>query len=170
MKHCLTAVLLVCLSLPGFAQAAKKLRVLAAPGVSSLNPKSWHNSLAVSRNDLVLTCPKCAPIQTISITKDQVSALRYGQNAYHHWVSGVVTGFFTVGIGAIVGFMPHHQHFFSVDLKTGQALGIQADKHDYRQIAGMLENFAGLPIQVSAKDAHFLAGYNTEVLDSTAGK
>jgi|SRR5690242_2868495 len=92
------------------------------------------------------------------------------KNAYHHWVSGIVTGVFSLGVGAIVGLMPHHEHFYSVDLKDGKVLGIQADKGDYRQIAGMLENFAGLPIQVSAKDAHFLNGFNTRIVAETAAK
>lgn len=57
-----------------------------------------------------------------------------------------------------------HQHFFSVDLKDGKVLAIQADKGDYKQVAEMLENSAGLPIEVNAKDAHFLAGFNTKVV------
>jgi hypothetical protein len=90
--------------------------------------------------------------------------LRYGQNAYHHWVSGVVTGIFSLGIGLIVGLMPHHQHYFSVDLKSGKVLGIQADKSDYKEIAGMLQNSTGLPIQTTAKDAHYLNGFNVQVV------
>jgi len=62
-----------------------------------------------------------------------------------------------------------YQHFFSVDLKDGKALGIQADKGDYRRIAGMLESFANLPIQVTAKDSHFLAGFNTQI-EAGSGK
>lgn len=166
MRKALAALAAVSFLIPVYAQSASKLRVLAAPGVMRSQPKDWHNSLAVAGSDLVLTCPKCSPVQAVTIAKDQIAALRYGQNAYHHWVSGIVTGVFSLGIGAIVGFMPHHQHFFSVDLKDGKVLGIQADKHDYKQIAGMLENFAGLPIQVSPKDAHYLAGFNTESVAS----
>ena len=51
----------------------------------------------------------------------------------------------------------------TVDFGTRTLLGIQADKGDYRQIAGMLENFAGLPIAVTAKDAHYLNGFNTKI-------
>jgi hypothetical protein len=58
--------------------------------------------------------------------------------------------------------MPHHQHYFSVDTKDGKALGLQADKSNYKQIAGMLENFAGLPIQVSDEDTHYLNGFNLQ--------
>lgn len=65
--------------------------------------------------------------------------------------------------------MPHHQHFFSVDLKSGKPLGIQADKSDYKKIAAMLENFTALPIHVTAKDAHFLNGYNLTI-DTGTGK
>ena len=43
-------------------------------------------------------------------------------------------------------------------------MALQADKHNYKQMVGMLQNFAGLPIEVSAKDAHFLAGFNTKVI------
>lgn len=156
--------------LPGYALTAKKLRVLAAPGINqNQDPNNWHNTLGVSGNDLVLTCTKCLPIQTVSILKPDIAEVRYGQNAYHHWAAGIVTGIFSLGIGAIVGFMPHHQHFFSVDLKNGKAVGIQADKGDYKQIASMLENFTSLPIHVTAKDAHFLSGFNTAI-DPGTGK
>jgi hypothetical protein len=155
---------------PAYPQAANKLRVLGAPGVTQTNQDDWHNSLSVSGDLLRLDCPKCSPIQAVNIQKADISDLRYGQNAYHHWVSGIVTGVFSLGIGAIVGFMPHHQHFYSVDMKDGKVVGIQADKSDYRQIAGMLENFAGLPIQVTAKDAHFLNGFNTKIVASSTGK
>lgn len=76
---------------------------------------------------------------------------------------GIVTGVFSLGVGAIVGFMPHHQHFFSIDLKNGKAIGIQAHKKDYKKIAAMLENFTALPIHVTPKDAHFLAGFNVAI-------
>ena len=46
-----------------------------------------------------------------------------------------------------------------MDTKEGKVVAIQADKKDYRDIAGMLQNFTGLPIQVSAKEAHFLNGF-----------
>jgi hypothetical protein len=149
------------------AQAIKKVRVLAAPGVTRTKPKDWHNTLGVSGNALILQCPKCSPIHTISLPAKQIASLRYGQNAYHHWIAGAVTGFFTLGIGAIVGFWPHHQDFFSVDLKDGKVLAMQADKGNYKEMAGMLQNFAGLPIEVSAKDAHFLAGFNTKVIGAS---
>lgn len=153
-------------TLPSYGQSVNKLRVLAAPGVATTKPKDWHNSLGISGKDIVLHCPKCAPIQAVSIPAASVAHLRYGQNAYHHWVAGVVTGLFTLGGGLIVGLMPHHQHFFSVDTKAGKVLAIQAHKSDYKKIAGMLENATGLPIEVSAKDAHFLAGFNTKVVAS----
>ena len=159
------ATLTLCLTvLPAYAQTAKKLRVLAAPGINqNTQPKNWHNTLSISGNNLVLTCPKCTPIQTVKIPKAEIKEIRYGQNAYHHWAAGIVTGIFSLGIGAIVGFMPHHQHFYSIDLKDGKAVGIQAHKSDYKMIAGMLENFTALPIHVTAKDAHFLAGYNVAI-------
>lgn len=153
-----------------YAQTAKKLRVLAAPGINqNQSPNDWHNMLEISGDDLVLTCPKCVPIQTVSVPKSDIATIRYGQNAYHHWATGIVTGIFSLGVGAIVGFMPHHQHFFSVDLKNGKAVGIQADKGDYKKIASMLENFTALPIHVTAKDAHFLSGFNVAI-DAGTGK
>lgn len=167
MQKIVTAVLALCLTtLPVYAQTANKLRVLGAPGINeNSQPKNWHNTLGVSGNNLVLSCLKCIPIQTVSVPKAEISEVRYGQNAYHHWAAGIVTGIFSLGIGAIVGFMPHHQHFYSIDLKNGKAVGIQADKSDYKQIALMLENFTALPIHANAKDAHFLLGYNV-VVDS----
>jgi hypothetical protein len=105
----------------------------------------------------------------VNVPKEDIEAVRYGQNAYHHWVAGLVTGIVSLGAGAIVGFMPHHQHFFSVDMKEGKALGIQADKSNYKQIASMLENFTRLPIHVTAKDAHFLNGFNIAI-DTAGGK
>ncbi len=146
----------------------KKLRVLGAPGVTQSDQKDWDNTLSTSASVLTLDCQKCSPIHTVAIPVAQIGGLKYGQNAYHHWVSGIVTGVFSLGVGAIVGFMPHHQHFFSVDLKDGKVLAIQADKSDYKQVAEMLENSAGLPIEVSAKDAHFLAGFNTKVVAEPA--
>lgn len=141
-----------------------KLRVLGAPGVTQSDQKDWDNTLNVSGGVLTLDCRKCSPIHTVTVPVAQIQELKYGQNAYHHWVSGIVTGVFSLGVGAIVGFMPHHQHFFSVDLKDGKVLALQADKHDYKKMAAMLENSAGLPIEVSAKDAHFLSGFNTKVV------
>lgn len=149
---------------PVWAQTAQKLRVIAAPGVTKSDPKDWKNDLTVSNASVTLTCPKCAPIETVTTPVAQIAALRYGQNAYHHWVSGIVTGAFSLGIGLIVGLMPHHQHYFSIDLKDGKVIGIQADKGDYRQIAGMLQNAAALPIEVSARDAHYLNGFNTKIV------
>jgi len=145
------------------AQTATKLRVLTAPGITKNNPKDWKNTLAPDGAVLRLTCPKCEPDQVISVPAAEISGLRYGDNAYHHWATGAVTAMFTLGIGAIVGFMPHHQHFFSIDLKSGKVVAIQADKSNYKQIAGMLQNLAGLPFEVSAKDAHFLSGYNVKI-------
>lgn len=162
---------LVCsLSLCSFAQTAKKLRVLAAPGITQVNVKDWHNTLAPDNNALDLTCRSCEPTHDLSFPAQDISTLRYGNNAYHHWATGIVTGIFSLGAGAIIGFMPHHQHFFSIDLNDGKVIAIQADKSDYKQIAGILQNLTGKPFQVSQKDAHFLAGYNETVeSDSSEG-
>lgn len=157
-------IMLAIVTAPVFPQGADKLRVIAAPGVTKSNPKDWKNSLDVSGHNFVLDCRKCMPIQTISVAEADVAALRYGGNAYHHWVAGIVSGAFSLGIGLIVGLMPHHQHYFSVDLKNGKVIGIQADKGDYKQIAGMLQNSTGLPFQVTAKDAHYLNGFNTKIV------
>ena len=158
-------------SAPIYCQTADKLRVIAAPGVTKSNAKDWKNTLAVSGQDFILTCRKCSPIQNITVAESDVAGLRYGQNAYHHWVSGIVTGAFSLGIGLIVGLMPHHQHYFSIDLTSGKVVGIQADKGDYKEIAGMLQNSTGKPIQVTAKDAHYLNGFNTQIVtDETKSK
>jgi len=148
---------------PLFGQSFSKLRVIAAPVVTKSDAKDWKNTLGISASNLVLGCPKCEPIQSASTPLSEIAALRYGQNAYHHWVSGIVTGAFSLGIGLIVGLMPHHQHYFSIDLKSGKVIGIQADKSDYRGIAGMLQNSVGLPIEVSPKDAHYLNGFNVKI-------
>lgn len=161
-----TASLLIVASMigaPTYSQTVSKLRVLTAPGVTDTAQKDWGNTLAVSDKTLKLTCPKCSPIQSISIAAGDITSLRYGQNAYHHWVAGIVSGVLSLGVGLIVGLMPHHEHYFSIDTKDGKSLGIQADKGDYKQIAGMLQNFAALPIQVSEKDAHYLNGFNIKV-------
>lgn len=165
MKRFLVFVLSVYLiAAPAVPQSADKLRVIAAPGVTKSDAKDWKNTLTISGQNVVLNCPKCAPIQAITVGVADVAALRYGQNAYHHWVSGVVTGVFSLGIGLIVGLMPHHQHYFSLDLKDGKVVGIQADKSNYKEIAGMLQNSIGLPIQVTAKDAHYLNGFNVKIV------
>jgi hypothetical protein len=165
VKRTLVAVCFAGLiAMPAYSQSAQKLRVIAAPGVTKSDAKDWKNRLSVSSTDIILNCPKCTPIQNVSTPISQVASLRYGQNAYHHWVSGIVTGAFSLGIGLIVGLMPHHQHYFSIDLKDGKVIGIQADKSDYREIAGMLQNSASMPIQVTAKDAHYLNGFNTKIV------
>lgn len=139
-------------------------------GITHNQPKDWHNSITSAGTDLVVMCPKCEPNSTLSVPAAEIGKLQYGDNAYHHWAAGAVTAFATLGVGAIVGFMPHHQHFFSIDLKNGRVLAIQADKSDYKQIAGILENLTGLPIQTSAKDAHFLSGYNVSVTGAGSEK
>ncbi len=169
MKRLIPLFLGLFFILPATGQTAKKLRVLVAPGVFKLKPKNWHNTMTVSATALTIHCRKCSPIHVISVKQDEIASLRYGQNAYHHWAAGIVTGMFTLGIGALVGFWPHHQHFYSIDLKDGKVIGIQADKGDYKEIAGMLNNFTGLPIQVTSKDAHFLDGYNTKI-ENNGGK
>jgi hypothetical protein len=156
--------------LPSFAQEITKLRVLGAPGVTKADPKDWHNTLTIQGKSLTINCPKCSPINTVTVPADDIATLRYGGNAYHHWVAGIVSGVFSLGIGLIVGLMPHHQHYFSIDTKEGKVVGLQADKSDYRQVAGALENFTGLPITVSSKDAHYLAGYNTKIEDTAPEK
>lgn len=163
-KALVTLALVSLLAMPAYPQSADKLRVIAAPGVTKSDAKDWKNNLAFSGPDITLNCPKCMPIQNVTTPVAQVASLRYGQNAYHHWVSGIVTGAFSLGIGLIVGLMPHHQHYFSIDLKDGKVIGIQADKSDYREIAGMLQNSVSLPIQVSAKDAHYLNGFNIKII------
>jgi hypothetical protein len=162
----LGAVLLLAPVLPVAAQDITKLRVLGAPGVTKSDPKDWHNSLALQGKTLTVDCRKCSPINTITLNADSIATLRYGGNAYHHWVAGIVTGALSLGIGLIVGLMPHHQHYFSIDTKEGKVVGLQADKSDYRELAGALENFTGLPITVTSKDAHYLAGFNTKIEDT----
>lgn len=170
MKAIVGAVLTVCLvAVPVCAQqSVKKLRVVTAPGVTKLDQKDWNNTLTINGQDMVLDCKKCSPIQTVSVAVSSISALHYGQNAYHHWAAGIATGVLSLGVGLIVGLMPHHQHFYSIDMKDGKVIGIQADKGDYRDIARMLQQATSLPIQVTSKDAHFLNGYNTKVVDSVA--
>jgi hypothetical protein len=161
-----TAAIMIVASLmgaPAYSQSVSKLRVLTAPGVTDTAQKDWGNTLTVADKTLKLTCPKCSPIQSVSFAAGDIASLRYGQNAYHHWVAGIVSGVLSLGVGLIVGLMPHHEHYFSIDTKDGKSLGIQADKSDFKQIAGMLQNFASLPIQVSEKDAHYLNGFNTQV-------
>ena len=167
----ITSLLIVCLlASPVYSQSASKLRVLTAPGINQTAPKEWNNTLAVSGKTLTLTCPKCSPIQSVSVDADNIATLRYGQNAYHHWAAGIAAGVLSLGVGLIVGLMPHHEHYFSVDTKDGKSFGVLADKSDYKQIAGLLQNFAALPIQVSEKDAHYLNGFNIQVSAEQEGK
>lgn len=164
MKTCLVLLSALCLfAAPAYSQTANKLRVLTAPGVKETAPKDWHNSLTISSGELALHCPKGSPVHDVEIPRTETGTLSCGQNVYHHWVAGIVTGIFSLGTGLIVGLVTHHQHFFSIDMNDGKVLGIQADKSYYRKIAGMLENFPGLPIQVTAKDAHFLNGFRKQI-------
>lgn len=167
MKRCIGIVLAVTMTaLPAFAQSATKLRVVTAPGVTKLDQKDWKNTLTINGPEMTLECGKCGPIQTVTVPVASIAALHYGQNAYHHWAAGIATGVLSLGVGLIVGLMPHHQHFYSIDLKDGKVIGIQADKSNYRAIATMLQQATKLPIEVTTKDAHFLAGYNTKIVDS----
>lgn len=167
MKKATAALVTLCLAAqPLFAQTASKVRVITAPGVTDTDQKNWKNTLTISGQSLTLSCPKCAPIQTVTTSVSDIVSLHYGQNAYHHWVAGIVTGILSLGVGLIVGLMPHHEHYFSIDQKNGKVIGIQADKSDYRQIAAMLQQSTGLPIEVTSKDAHFLNGFNTKVVET----
>jgi len=160
-------------ALPVYSQSADKIRVIAAPGVTKTDPKDWKNTLTVSGQNLVLSCAKCTPTQSITTPVSDIAVLHYGQNAYHHWVAGIATGVLSLGAGLIVGLMPHHEHYFSIDQKDGKVIGVQADKDNYRQIAGMLQNSTGLPIEVTAKEAHFMNGFNTKIVEAeskSAGK
>ena len=141
-----------------------KLRVLTAPGIAETKPKDWHNSLTVVGDSLVLQCAACTPRQSLTIPRAEIASVQYGQNAYHHWVAGLVTGAISPLVGVIVAVMPHHQHFYSIDLKNGHVLGFQADKSDYKRAAGLLNNFTGLPIEVTLRDAHFLDGFNIQIV------
>jgi len=167
MNRFVGVVAAFCLAvLPAQSQSADKLRVITAPGVTKTNDKDWKNTLTISGQNLILTCSKCTPVQTVATPVSDIATLHYGQNAYHHWVSGIATGVLSLGAGLIVGLMPHHQHFFSIDQKDGKVIGIQADKGNYRQIAGMLQQSTSLPIEVTSKDAHFLNGYNTKIVEA----
>ncbi len=157
----------LCLAVsPAYSQSAGKLRVMTAPGVTKTDPKDWKNTLTISGQNLILNCPKCDPVMSVTTSLSQIAELHYGQNAYHHWVAGIATGVLSLGVGLIVGLMPHHQHYFSIDQKDGKVIGIQADKGDYREIAGILQQSTGLPIEVTSKDAHFLNGYNTKIVEA----
>lgn len=168
MRRFVVVLPILFLATLSYGQGIRKIRLLSVPGTTNSSPKSWKNSMEVSGENLLFFCAKCSPLKTVTIPGTQIASLSYGQNAYHHWVSGVVTGFFSLGIGAIVGLMPHHQHFFSVDLANGRVVAMQADKSNYKEIAGALENVSGKPIEVSPKDAHFLDGFNTRVVAETA--
>lgn len=103
-----------------YGQNIHKLRVLVAPGVAESKPQDWHNLLTVSGDKLTLHCPKCSPIQTVSVAKTEVASLRYGENAYHHWKWAVGVGLlipFGALAGLAMGLTPHHKHFFSVDMR-----------------------------------------------------
>lgn len=167
MRKFIGVVIVICLAVqPLLAQSSNKLRVITAPGITDTDQKNWKNTLTISGQTLTLNCPKCTPIQTATTPVSDIATLHYGQNAYHHWVAGIVTGVLSLGVGLIVGLMPHHEHYFSIDQKDGKVIGIQADKSDYRQIAAMLQQSTGLPIEVTAKDAHFLNGFNTKVVEA----
>jgi hypothetical protein len=151
---------------PAYSQSADKLRVITAPGVTKTDEKDWKNTLSISGQNLSLNCPQCTPVQTVTTPVSEIASLHYGQNAYHHWVAGIATGVLSLGAGLIIGLLPHHQHYFSIAQKDGRVIGIQADKSDYRQIAAMLQQSTSLPIEVTAKDAHFLNGFNTKIVEA----
>lgn len=156
-------ILLLLITAPVYGQTANKLRVLSAPGTNNANPASWQNSLSATNNTIDLICNACAPNQKVSVPAANVDSISYGEAAYHHWKAGLATSVLTLGGGAIVGLWPHHRHYFTVTLKDKTAISLEADKHDYRQIASMLNSATGQPIEVTQKDVKSLEGIPVRV-------
>lgn len=156
-------MLLLLIAAPVYGQTANKVRVLSAPGTNNSSPTSWANSLSAENNTIDLVCGACAPNQKVSVPAANVDSISYGEAAYHHWKAGLATSVLTLGGGAIVGFWPHHRHYFTITLKDKTAISLEADKHDYRQIASMLNSVTGQPIEVTQKDANNLKGVPVRV-------
>ena len=157
------------ISLPAYGQtntktdAPSKLRVLSAPGMTNSTPDSWQNTLSAEDQKIDLVCNSCTPTKNISVPVADVDSVSYGEAAYHHWKAGLATSLATLGGGAIVGFWPHHRHYFTINLKDKTAISLQADKHDYRQIAQMLNTATGLPIEVTQNDVKNMKGVPVKV-------
>lgn len=156
-------MLLLLIAAPVYGQTANKVRVLSAPGTNNSSPTSWANSLSAENNTIDLVCSACAPNQKVSVSPTNVDSISYGEAAYHHWKAGLATSVLTLGGGAIVGLWPHHRHYFTITLKDKTAISLEAAKHDYRQIASMLNAVTGQPIEVTQKDANSLQGVPVRV-------
>lgn len=156
-------IVLLLMAVPVYGQAANKVRVLSAPGTSNSSPTSWANSLSAANDTIDLNCSACTPNQKVSVATANVDSISYGEAAYHHWKAGLATSLVTLGGGAIVGFWPHHRHYFTVTMKDKTAISLEADKHDYRPIASMLNSATGLPIEVTQKDVNSLQGIPVKV-------
>lgn len=156
-------IFLLLMAVPVYGQTANKVRVLSAPGTSNSSPTSWANNLSAANNAIDLDCSACTPNQKVSVPAADVDSISYGEAAYHHWKAGLATSLATLGGGAIVGLWPHHRHYFTVTMKDKTAFSLEADKHDYRQIASMLNSTTGLPIEVTQKDVNSLQGIPVKV-------
>ncbi len=152
-------MLLLLIAAPAYGQTANKVRVLSAPGTNNPSPTSWANSLSAGNNTIDLVCSACTPNQKVSVLAANVDSISYGEAAYHHWKAGLATSVLTLGGGAIVGLWPH----LTITLKDKTAITVEADKHDYRQIATMLNSATGQPIEVTQKDVNSLQGVPVKV-------
>src|SRR6185437_2525097 len=94
------AVVVLDRRLTGIPAKCRKAQSHRCSGYYKIERKRLENTLSVSGQKLTLDCPKCLPTQSVTVSISDISALRYGQNAYHHSVSGVATGIFSLGLGS----------------------------------------------------------------------
>jgi hypothetical protein len=171
-------LLVILVSLSPFAQDAKqesapastapanssvgKLRVIATQALSNNKSDAWDNSVSVENKTITVSCATCTPAK-LSFAVADVTSVSYGDAAYHHWKAGAATAVFSLGVGAIVGLVPHHRHFITIETKDKSSVALQPDKSTYRQLATLLNSATGLPIEVTQKEVNDLKGIPVQV-------
>lgn len=139
-----------------------KLRVVSTAAVTNAKPDDWGNTVSVENKMIDLNCPACTPAK-LAISAADVTSISYGEAAYHHWKAGIATAVLSLGVGAVVGFWPHHRHFLTLEMKDNNSVAIQADKTTYRPLASLLNSATGLPIEVNQKQVNDLKGIPVQV-------
>jgi hypothetical protein len=145
----ITAMLLISTSVV-FGQQTHhwdKVRYNGGPLTSNVDSKEWNNLLTVSPELITL---KLKDGRKIEIPTKSVTGLSYGQEAYRQAELMI----------ALVGlFHKRRQHFVGIEyVKDGKkdALLLQGDKDDYRDILVALKNATGAVVSVADSDREFV--------------
>jgi PEGA domain-containing protein len=160
-----TTILILLLSLNvlvyGESNSFNKIRYLGGSVQSAVDPEDWNNTLLVS-SDLITLILKDG--QTFKIQPAQITTIAYGQQAQHR-VSSVTD----VGVKIARFFHKKRDHFLSLEFNTPEksqnALLLQADKDNYKNVLIALHGLTHQPISVNEDEAKFIpTGVTTNIV------